>query len=146
MYCTRLFAPRIAIAFLSALLVPPAARADNDVTRPVIAFSPSRPRPVGSAQTYAVDIDCRRSRNDLQPVSDNGLIKTQFTTTFGLLVSTEPASKLPDASDKLPDGALGMAVAYVTDGDHSSELDNRNHGCKKTFVVRRTKELSVIPF
>jgi hypothetical protein len=145
MFHKRGIVPRIVIALFSIWSLPSAGLAD-DVTRPSISVDPPRPKPVKSAQTYAVDVDCRKNGNDLQPVSDNGFIKTQFTTTMGVLVSTEPASKLPDASDKLPDGAIGMALAYVTDGEHGSDLDNRDHGCRKTFVVRRTKDLWIIPF
>jgi hypothetical protein len=75
---------------------------------------------------------------------DQSLIKTPCKLPALFLI--EPAKWGYNTGEKLPDSAIGLALAYITDGDRGSELDNLGHGCKKTFVVRRAKDLWVIPF
>jgi hypothetical protein len=113
---------------------------------PVPTVTPKNLPQVKSDQTYAVDIDCTPRGPQLSPVTDDGFIHTTYTTSHGILISTQQATSAPNAQSTLPSGGLGMSLVYVTDGSKSSELDNRNHGCKSTFVVRRQSNLFLIPF
>ena len=112
---------------------------------PRLNVLPQRDLPsLKTAQTYAVSISCKPKGN-LQPVSDdNPFVRTKYTTSHGILISTKPATEQPDGK-KLPDTGLAMSLVYVTDGNAGSELDNRR-GCDQTFVVRRTDQLFLVPF
>ncbi|GEM_PF-1932259 len=96
-------------------------------------------------QLYAVTFTCEPRGGDIAPISNNfGLIRTEkYTTAHAVFVSTKTATQITDGTAKLPDGALGMALVYVSDGDKGTEIDNRS-ACDQTFLVKQTDTLFVI--
>src|SRR5580700_2131950 len=113
---------------------------------PVPAVSPKSLPNLIPNQTYVVDIDCAPNGGaQLAPIKDNGFIQRTYTTSHGILLSTQQAAANVTPGT-LPSSGLGMTVVYVTDGTTGSEIDNRNHGCKSTFVIRRQTNVFLIPF
>jgi hypothetical protein len=139
-----------AVFALSTVLRPAEAqqRAPYFQTPPQLDISPRKPLPpVTRGQTYAVDIHCKPRRAQLFPITDNGLIRTTYTTSHAILVSSQQATSATIAPGTLPTNGLGMTVVYVTDGSTGSELDNRqSDGCKSTFLIRRQTNVFLIPF
>lgn len=132
----------LASAFLFVL----SGAAHADIKPPT--FQPQLPvyKPLDPNTLYAVSISCAPIRNDLAPISEKSglLAMKKYTTTHAVFVSTRTASQLADNTAKLPDGALGMALVYVTDGDKGTEIDNRG-ACDQTFLVKQTDTLFLIP-
>lgn len=132
----------LAAAFLFVL----SGTARADIKPPT--FQPHLPvyKPLDPNTLYAVSITCVPIGNDLAPISEkSGLFAIKkYTTTHAVFVSTKTASQLADNTAKLPDGALGMALVYVTDGDKGTEIDNRR-ACDQTFLVKQTDTLFLIP-
>ena len=103
-------------------------------------------KPFDPNQLYAISISCEPRGGDIAPISEKtGLFTTvKYTTTHAVFVSIKTATQLSDGTAKLPDGALGMALVYVSDGDKGTEIDNRE-ACDQTFLVKQTDTLFVIP-
>jgi len=134
------------VALGTFLSIASAADAPYFRTPPVPTVSPKSLPALVPNQTYAVDIDCvPNGTAKLAPLTDNGLIQRTWTTSHGILLSTQQTTANVTAGT-LPSSGLGMAVVYVTDGTTGSEIDNRNHGCKSTFLVRRQTSVYLIPF
>ena len=108
---------------------------------------PAKGRTLNKNSLYAVEIKCKE-RGRLGPVSQDGLFgkifaDTKYTFTHAVIVSTKPATQLPDGTSKLPDSALGLTYAYIT-SEKGSEIDNRR-ACDTSFLVKRTDALFLIP-
>ncbi len=116
-------------------------------TPPQLDISPTKPLPhLVAGQTYAVDIDCWPKGSQLSPITDNGLWHTTWTTSHAILISSQQATSSTIATGTLPSGALGASLIYSTDGTTQGETDNRDHGCKNTFLIRRQNTVFLIPF
>jgi hypothetical protein len=131
----------------SAMLAEAQAQTPFFRTPPQLDISPAkRLLPLISGQTYAVDIDCLPRGRQLSPITDDGFVRTTYTTSHAILISPQQATSATITPGTLPAGGLGMTVIYTTDGTSGSETDNRNHGCKSTFLVRRQTNVYLIPF
>jgi hypothetical protein len=132
----------LAAAFLFTISSTAHAQIDQPTFKPHLptykAFDPN--------QLYAVSITCAPLGGDIAPISEKTSLFTteKYTTTYAVFISTKTAVQIADGTAKLPDGALGMALVYVTDGDKGTEIDNRE-ACDQTFLVKQTDTLFVIP-
>jgi hypothetical protein len=116
------------------------------VTPPQLDISPQHLPALSTNKTYAVDIDCTPKGGQLLPIKDNSLIRQTYTTSHAILISTQQAASATLAPGTLPSGGLGMTIVYITDGTTGSATDNRNHGCKSSFIIRRQNNVFLVPF
>jgi hypothetical protein len=134
--------------FIAAFLFAVSGAANAAIDAPT--FRPHLPpyKAFDPDQLYAISISCTPRGDDLEPISEKtglfGSTVTKYTTTHAVFISTKTATQLSDNTAKLPDGALGVALVYLTDGDKASEVDNRQ-GCDQSFLVKQSDTLFVIP-
>jgi hypothetical protein len=143
----RLFCPVVAIAGM--IMTAGAVCAQTSETD--FQISRAHTSALSNRKLYALELTCavNPKGGDLAPIRSNGALPAIFwgkttTTAHFVVVSPNPAAALPDGSVQLPNGAVGMAFAYATNGDKGAEQDNRK-GCDQSFLVSNTSKLFVIP-
>jgi hypothetical protein len=92
---------------------------------------------------YAIELSCKQQSATLQPVPENALFNTKYTTALSLFVGTQPPTAKPDGTAKL-NGAVGYEpIALVNTGGEIA-IDNTD-ACKQTFLVTNANSLFLVP-
>ena len=120
----RLFCPVVAIAGM--IMTAGAVCAQTSETD--FQISRAHTSALSNRKLYALELTCavNPKGGDLAPIQINGALPAIFwgkttTTAHFVVVSPNPAAALPDGSVQLPNGAVGMAFAYATNGDKGAE-------------------------